>query len=375
MPHPLSTKLDATLHYASGLYGLATSVLAQITAAAAAATAAQTKAVTADGKAVTADGKAVTAQAAAATADAKAVTADGKAVAAQTAAATADGKAVAAQTAATSAQTTANAAQTAAATADAKAVTADGKAVTAQTAVTSATTTANTASSTATAASTAAASATTTANAASAAATSATTTANNALTTANAATVAAIDARNTALLASSDADTAQMSFDAHAGTGATAHALATASVHGFLPSTDKTKLDALAAGQAATVGRLTVDAILESPTTFAYASSVPLNTSIKNDFAQSDVLTGNIAFTFPNAAANQQGKFSVRQDATGGRTVTITAPAGWTLYRDSNTSNLTAAAGANAVTIYTYAFEAVGGVNVMFIGKLTPVAA
>lgn len=133
MPHILSTKLDTTLRYLAGKYGLAPAVLSDIASAIASAAAADAKAVTADAKAVTAqaaaataDGKAVTAQTAAATADAKAVTAQAAAATAQTAAATADGKAVTAQAAAA-------AADAKAVTADAKAVTADGKAVTAQT--------------------------------------------------------------------------------------------------------------------------------------------------------------------------------------------------------------------------------------------------
>jgi hypothetical protein len=122
-------------------------------------------------------------------------------------------------------------------------------------------------------------------------------------------------------------------------------------------------------------GPITVGAILEAPTTFAYASSYAIDTSIKNDFAASGTLTGDITFTFSNASTNHQGMWAVRQDSTGGRLVTITAPGGWTLYREVGTPSLAAASGANAVTIYTYAFIAVGGLNMMFIGKLIPVAA
>lgn len=121
------------------------------------------------------------------------------------------------------------------------------------------------------------------------------------------------------------------------------------------------------------LGKLTVDCLLEAPTNFAYAASYQIDTSIKNDYVASGTLTGNITFTFVNVAPNHQGMWAVRQDATGNRTVTITAPGGWTLYRDASVVSLAAAPAANAVTVYTYAFVAVGGLNMMYVGKLTPV--
>ena len=121
------------------------------------------------------------------------------------------------------------------------------------------------------------------------------------------------------------------------------------------------------------LGKLTVDALFEAPTTFTYAASYQIDTSIKNDYACSGTLTGDITFTFTNVATNHQGLWAVRQDGTGGRLVTITAPGGWTLYRDAGTASLAAASAANAVTVYTYAFIAVGGLNMMYVGKLVPV--
>ena len=126
-------------------------------------------------------------------------------------------------------------------------------------------------------------------------------------------------------------------------------------------------------GAAGAVGRLTVDAILETPTSFAYAANYAIDVGVKNDYVCSGTLTGNIAFTFNNSANGRQGLISVKQDGTGGRTVTFTAPAGWTVYRDSNTANLQAASAAGAITLYSYAFLIVGGTQMLFIGKLTPV--
>ena len=125
---------------------------------------------------------------------------------------------------------------------------------------------------------------------------------------------------------------------------------------------------------ASIFGKITVDCLIEAPTNFAYASSYQIDTSLKNDYAASGTLNGNITFTFTNVAANHQGMWAVRQDATGNRTVTITPPGGWSLYRDASVVSLAASAAANSVTIYTYAFVAVGGLNIMYVGKLTPVA-
>lgn len=132
-----------------------------------------------------------------------------------------------------------------------------------------------------------------------------------------------------------------------------------------------TALAAHAAGQSLTLGRVTVDAILEAPSTPAYAASVTLDTAIKNDFAIG-TLTGNIAITLSNPAAGRQGFIAVRQDATGGRTVSIAA-SGYTNYRDVNTTDLVASATANAITVYAYAMIVVGGVNMLLLSKLTPV--
>lgn len=126
-----------------------------------------------------------------------------------------------------------------------------------------------------------------------------------------------------------------------------------------------------AAGQALTLGRVTVDAILETPTSVAYAASVTLDTSVKNDFVIG-TLTGNIAITLSNPAAGRQGFIAVRQDATGSRTVSISA-SGYTNYRDVNTADMVAAAAANAITVYAYAMVVVGGVNMLLLNKLTPV--
>lgn len=171
-------------------------------------------------------------------------------------------------------------------------------------------------------------------------------------------------AANTSGLAST-----QASLTAHQGAGGAAHAVATTGVAGFLSSADKTKLDALAAGQAASVGRLTVDAVLEVPTNIAYAAAVTLDAAVKNDYAIG-VLTGPCAITWSNPAAGRQGTVAVRQDGTGSRAVTLTAPGGWTLMRDSVLADLAAAQAANAITLYTWAFVAVGGAQVLLCSKL-----
>lgn len=151
-------------------------------------------------------------------------------------------------------------------------------------------------------------------------------------------------------------------------TTSTHHAVAVAGGNnGFLSGTDKTKLDSLAAGQAATLGILTVDVLLETPSAPAYAASLNLDTSTKNDFAIG-VLTGNLAVTFTNPAPGRQGTVWVKQDATGSRTMTWTV-SGYTVVKDTLAVDLQPAPGANALTQFSYAMFTIGGTNYCQIAK------
>lgn len=146
---------------------------------------------------------------------------------------------------------------------------------------------------------------------------------------------------------------------------------ASASVSGLMSSSDFTKLDNLAPGKSAAVGALTVDAYYSTPSAPAYAASVSLDTSIKNDF-EVGTLTGNITITLTNPANGRQGFVAVKQDTTGGRTVTLTA-AGYINQRDTGTSDLVAAATPNAITVYGYLMYALGGTNYLLLSKVQPV--
>lgn len=140
-------------------------------------------------------------------------------------------------------------------------------------------------------------------------------------------------------------------------------------LEGFMSAADKTKLDALAPGQPASVGRLTVDTILETPTNIPYAATVTLDAAVKNDYTIG-LLTGPCAITWSNPAAGRQGTVTVRQDATGNRAVTLTAPGGWTLMRDAAIADLTAGQAANTITLYTWSCLTVGGANILLCSKV-----
>lgn len=148
-----------------------------------------------------------------------------------------------------------------------------------------------------------------------------------------------------------------------------AHPAATPSTAGFLAAADKTKLDTLAPGQAGALGTVTADAFLEVPTNIPYAANVTLDAAAKNDYTIGQ-LTGPCAITWANPGAGRQGTVTVRQDATGNRAVTLTAPGGWTLQRDSLLSDLAAAQAANAITLYTWVFVSVGGANILLCSKV-----
>jgi len=177
------------------------------------------------------------------------------------------------------------------------------------------------------------------------------------------------------------ADTAaSTAVSTHAALG-TGHPVATGSVNGMMSAADKTahdanvtKLATLAAGQAATLGRLTVDSILETPLAVAYAAAIALDIGAKNDHAIG-LLTGPVTFTFLNAAPGRQGLIIVRQDEVGARAVTFTAPAGYVLMRDSDAADLAAAPEVGRVTMWAYACFSVGGILVFHVARTIMVEA
>jgi hypothetical protein len=174
-----------------------------------------------------------------------------------------------------------------------------------------------------------------------------------------------------------DADSVRVGVisDSQHGTrgGDTAHAVASASAAGFMTAAQFSKLASLAAGEASTLGRVTVDAVHEMHGNVPYAATVILDTSAHNDFKIEEV-AGNITIQFSNLATGRQGMIAFRQDATGGRSVTFSSP-GNAIYRDAGTTNLQPAQGPNAITLYTYCLVLFGGAKMLFIGKLTPVTA
>lgn len=104
----------------------------------------------------------------------------------------------------------------------------------------------------------------------------------------------------------------------------------------------------------------------------AYAANVELDCNLANDFAIS-ALTGDLAITWANAQIGNTGTLIVRQDGVGGRLVTLTPPAGFTLLRDSTVADLAAAPGAADFTRYWWAFSGVFPTAILIVGKVLPV--
>lgn len=113
---------------------------------------------------------------------------------------------------------------------------------------------------------------------------------------------------------------------------------------------------------------LTAPVYLSTPAAPAYAASVALDVGASNDF-HVGTLTGNITFTFDNPAVGRQGLILVKQDGTGNRTATFTAPATYTLLRDVGWADNSPQPGANTMTLYSYSMIALGGTNYLLIGK------
>ena len=117
-----------------------------------------------------------------------------------------------------------------------------------------------------------------------------------------------------------------------------------------------------------TLGVITVDALLEVPANVAYAASVTIDVGAKNGFVIG-LLTGALTVGWANPAVGCQGWFAVKQDATGGRGVTINAPAGFTIVRDSALASLAPSLDPNTLTLYTYIMFALGGTNYCYLSK------
>jgi hypothetical protein len=119
---------------------------------------------------------------------------------------------------------------------------------------------------------------------------------------------------------------------------------------------------------ASNLPALTAAAYLATPAAPAYATSVALDVAAKSDH-NVGLLTGNITFTFANPADGRSGFIRVKQDGTGGRTVTFTAPATYTIIKDVGVADLSPQSALNTITRYTYLMYALGGTNYLEIAK------
>lgn len=136
--------------------------------------------------------------------------------------------------------------------------------------------------------------------------------------------------------------------------GSLLHAAADGTNNGFMSAAHYTRLETLKTGVASSLGRVTVEALYEAPTANnAATGSVNLDVSLKNDFSLR--LTGNAIVTLTNGANGAQGNIWVQQDATGNRTLNITA-AGATRITEKAAASIAPQAEANTLTHYSYSF-------------------
>jgi hypothetical protein len=152
-------------------------------------------------------------------------------------------------------------------------------------------------------------------------------------------------------------------------TGATALVVNGTQVNigGVVPTSGQV-LAASSSSAASWSSSATLAAYFSTFASVSYASSVSLNTAVSNDFIIG-ALTGSISISFANAAIGRQGSIYVKQDGSGGRSVTIIAPSTYTIIKDSNISDLSASTGANTITCYAYIMVAIAGSNYLQIAK------
>lgn len=91
-------------------------------------------------------------------------------------------------------------------------------------------------------------------------------------------------------------------------------------------------------------------------TTYTLSSNAAtLDIAAANDFAPTNTMGGNTTLTLSNGADGSQGTIYVKQDGTGGRTLTFSV-ASRTIIRDANSSDDNPQSGANSQTAYSYHF-------------------
>ena len=105
-----------------------------------------------------------------------------------------------------------------------------------------------------------------------------------------------------------------------------------------------------------------------TPTVLPYAAAVDVDVQVGADFAI-DALTGVIALSLINPYPGAQGLIYVRQDGTGGNSLSFVPPAGWTVQFDPALVDLECGQAPDEVTVYSYAFVVVGGLNLLHIAK------
>jgi hypothetical protein len=90
------------------------------------------------------------------------------------------------------------------------------------------------------------------------------------------------------------------------------------------------------------------------------SNAATLNTAGGGDFTATNTLTGNSTLTLTNGVDGAQGLVYVKQDATGGRTITFTIT-GRTILRDANSVDDNPESTANSLTVYSYHYVTVAG--------------
>lgn len=90
------------------------------------------------------------------------------------------------------------------------------------------------------------------------------------------------------------------------------------------------------------------------------SNAASLNTSAGGDFTATNTLTGNSTLTLTSGVDGAQGLIYVKQDSTGGRTITFSI-AGRTILRDANSIDDNPESTASSLTVYSYHYVTVAG--------------
>jgi hypothetical protein len=131
----------------------------------------------------------------------------------------------------------------------------------------------------------------------------------------------------------------------------------------------RTKITAADDGTGHKIDVTLAQLVADAATAFAWVSNAAsIDVSVVRHFAASNTLTGNSTLTLASGVDGCRGKIYVKQDGTGGRTLTFSV-SGRIVLKDLNVADTNPLVTANSYTVYEYSYETIAGTAVVVLLK------